>query len=292
MPNSGILLVDKPMDMTSHDLVNIARKVFHTKKIGHTGTLDPDATGVMVLCINQATRLNEYLTADDKRYQVTIKFGEETDTQDISGTVVKTASLPTLDRQAFEAMLETFVGEQLQTPPLYSAIKKDGKPLYKYARAGIDVGELPQRAVTIYGIDCLAYDGKTAVINVHCSKGTYIRTLCQDIGRRAESAACMSALRRETVGDFSLENCLSVEALKASDHPYELLLPMNEVLDMPELIIPDQATLTKIFNGNQVGLQAENACADEMIKATYEGQLIAVGKQVGDMFQPKKVFQQ
>ena len=131
MPNSGVLLIDKPTEMTSHDLVNIARKVFQTKKIGHNGTLDPDATGVMVLCVGQATRLNEYLTADDKRYRATLRFGTETDTQDSSGNVVATCALPTQDEAGFRDVLTRFVGKQEQTPPLYSAIKKDGKSSFK-----------------------------------------------------------------------------------------------------------------------------------------------------------------
>ena len=145
MPNSGVLLIDKPTEMTSHDLVNIARKVFQTKKIGHNGTLDPDATGVMVLCVGQATRLNEYLTADDKRYRATLRFGTETDTQDSSGNVVATCALPTQDEAGFRDVLTRFVGKQEQTPPLYSAIKKDGKPLYRYAREGVAVDDIQAR---------------------------------------------------------------------------------------------------------------------------------------------------
>lgn len=205
MPNSGVLLIDKPTEMTSHDLVNIARKVFQTKKIGHNGTLDPDATGVMVLCVGQATRLNEYFTADDKRYRATLRFGTETDTQDSSGNVVATCALPTMDEAGFRDVLTRFVGKQEQTPPLYSAIKKDGKPLYRYAREGVAVDDIPKREIEIYALECLSYNNEEAVIDVHCSKGTYIRTLCQDIARACGSCGCMSALRRTAAGAFTLD---------------------------------------------------------------------------------------
>ena len=203
MPNSGVLLIDKPTEMTSHDLVNIARKVFQTKKIGHNGTLDPDATGVMVLCVGQATRLNEYLTADDKRYRATLRFGTETDTQDSSGNVVATCALPTMDEAGFRDVLTRFVGKQEQTPPLYSAIKKDGKPLYRYAREGLAVDDIPKREIEIYALECLSYNDEEAVIDVHCSKGTYIRTLLEDIADALGQKGTMSALRRTCAGLYT-----------------------------------------------------------------------------------------
>ena len=260
MPNSGVLLIDKPTEMTSHDLVNIARKVFQTKKIGHNGTLDPDATGVMVLCVGQATRLNEYLTADDKRYRATLRFGTETDTQDSSGNVVATCALPTLDEAGFRDVLTRFVGKQEQTPPLYSAIKKDGKPLYRYAREGLAVDDIPKREIEIYALECLSYNNEEAVIDVHCSKGTYIRTLCQDIARACGSCGCMSALRRTAAGAFTLDACLSIEALRASADPYALLLPMSEALTLPQLAITSAAQRDDLMNGRRVRVAPDASC--------------------------------
>lgn len=293
MPNSGILLVDKPTDMTSHDLVNIARKVFHTKKVGHNGTLDPDATGVMVLCINQATRLNEYLVADDKFYRATIKFGQETNTQDISGEVTKECALPLADIDGFKDILKTFVGEQEQTPPMYSAIKKDGKPLYKYAREGIDIGELPKRHIEVFSINCVSYTSEEAVIDVHCSKGTYIRTLCQDIARALGSCGCMSALRRTKAGAFGIENCHSVEALRNAESPYDLLMPMVQAVPFPKYVISSEHIFKDLMNGKKIPFDGDDIDALEdgnFCQAVYQDELVAIGRYENNMFVPKKVF--
>ena len=292
MPNSGVLLIDKPTEMTSHDLVNIARKVFQTKKIGHNGTLDPDATGVMVLCVGQATRLNEYLTADDKRYRATLRFGTETDTQDSSGNVVATCALPTQDEAGFRDVLTRFVGKQEQTPPLYSAIKKDGKPLYRYAREGLAVDDIPNREIEIYALECLSYNGEEAVIDVHCSKGTYIRTLCQDIARACGSCGCMSALRRTAAGAFTLDACLSVEALRESTDPYALLLPMSEALTLPQLAITSAAERDDLMNGRRVRVAPDASCnaTEGWVQAVQDGELLAIGHIEAGAFIPKKVF--
>ena len=283
MPNSGVLLIDKPTEMTSHDLVNIARKVFQTKKIGHNGTLDPDATGVMVLCVGQATRLNEYLTADDKRYRATLRFG---------GNVVATCALPTMDEAGFRDVLTRFVGKQEQTPPLYSAIKKDGKPLYRYAREGLAVDDIPKREIEIYALECLSYNDEEAVIDVHCSKGTYIRTLCQDIARACGSCGCMSALRRTAAGAFTLDACLSVEALRESADPYALLLPMSEALTLPQLAITSAAQRDDLMNGRRVRVAPDASCnaAEGWVQAVQDGELLAIGHIEAGAFIPKKVF--
>ena len=292
MPKSGILLVDKPGGMTSHDLVNIARKTFHTKKIGHNGTLDPDAPGVMVLCVGQATRLNEYLTADDKRYRAVLSFGQETDTQDASGQVTRTCALPDMDEAAFTQILTRFIGVQEQQPPMYSAIKKNGKPLYQYAREGKDVADVPTRQIEIYDLQCLVYDGKTATMDIHCSKGTYIRTLCQDIARACGSCGHMSALRRTAAGTFRLEHCLSVEALRASDDPYALLLPMADALDLAKITLTQVSDKMALWNGKRIRLNGEKppVSASEWVQAVYEGELLAIGQIKGNDFVPKKVF--
>lgn len=293
MPNSGILLIDKPSDMTSHDLVNIARKVFNTKKVGHNGTLDPDATGVMVLCIGQATRLNEYLVADNKVYQATLTFGNETDTQDISGKIIATCDFPELTESEFKNILKGYIGVQEQTPPMYSAIKKNGKPLYQYAREGKKIDELPKRKIEIFDIQCLSYDGNVATFIVHCSKGTYIRTLCQDIARDCGSCGCMSKLRRIQVGNFSLEQCVNVDDLRASDDPYALLMPMSEALDFPQVHIMQEDLKMDLQNGKRIPLsrcQVDDFDSN-WYQAVMDEELLAVGRIENDDFVPKKVFQ-
>ena len=169
----GIVNVMKPAGMTSHDVVAKLRRVYHTKKVGHTGTLDPDAIGVLPICVGQATRLVEYFTEKDKTYKVIMKFGNETTTQDSSGEVTITTELPTLSKAEFCAVTEQFIGEIQQVPPMYSAIKKDGQPLYKLAREGVEV-EIEPRPVTIHGIKVLMYNKESAMLEVHCGKGTYI----------------------------------------------------------------------------------------------------------------------
>lgn len=293
MPNSGILLIDKPSDMTSHDLVNITRKVFNTKKVGHNGTLDPDATGVMVLCIGQATRLNEYLVADNKVYQATLTFGNETDTQDISGKIIATCDLPELTESEFKNILKGYIGVQEQTPPMYSAIKKNGKPLYQYAREGKKIDEIPKRKIEIFDIQCLSYDGNVATFIVHCSKGTYIRTLCQDIARDCGSCGCMSKLRRIQVGNFSLEQCVNVDDLRASDDPYALLMPMSEALDFPQVHIMQEDLKMDLQNGKRIPLsrcQVDDFDSN-WYQAVMDEELLAVGRIENDDFVPKKVFQ-
>lgn len=294
MPNSGILLIDKPTDMTSHDLVNIARKIFKTKKIGHNGTLDPDATGVMVLCIGQATRLNEYLSADNKRYRATLIFGNETDTQDISGKVTATCSLPELTEVEFCDILSGFIGVQEQTPPLYSAIKKNGKPLYQYAREGDVIPDIPKRTIEVYSIRCISFDNSKAVIDIHCSKGTYIRTLCQDIARACGSCGCMSELRRTAAGEFSLEQCIEIETLRQSQDPYTLLMPMSTALSFPKIYIETDALRTDLMNGKRLNLsQCHVDTLDvkgEWFQAVYQDDLLSIGKIEDGCFVPKKVF--
>ncbi|MEE0511947.1 MAG: tRNA pseudouridine(55) synthase TruB [Peptococcaceae bacterium] len=294
MSNSGILLVDKPANMTSHDLVNIARKVFNTKKIGHNGTLDPDATGVMVLCIGQATRLNEYLSADDKHYRATLVFGNETDTQDSSGKVTLSCSLPELTENEFSDILRKFLGPQEQTPPVYSAIKKNGKPLYQYAREGEVVLDIPKRKIEIYSIQCLSFDNTKAIIDIHCSKGTYIRTLCQDIARACGSCGCMSELCRTAAGEFSLDQCIEINTLRQAKDPYSLLIPMSTVLPFPKIYIETDAARADLMNGKRLDLSRCNIDKldrnGEWFQAVYQDNLLSVGKIEENCFIPKKVF--
>ena len=288
----GIVNVMKPAGMTSHDVVAKLRRVYHTKKVGHTGTLDPDAVGVLPICIGQATRLVEYFTEKDKTYKVIMKFGAETNTQDASGEVTITTELPTLTKAEFCAVTEQFLGEIQQVPPMYSAIKKDGQPLYKLARQGVEV-EVEARPVMIHGIKVLMYNKESAMLEVHCGKGTYIRTLCQDIARACGSSAHMTYLMRLSSGIFSIADAVPLARLEQSEAPEQFLQDMNACLEgMPAVTVRDSKMMERIING--LSQKAEGASELEegtVCRAvTADGKLLAIGTIQAQAFQPNKVF--
>ena len=288
----GIVNVMKPAGMTSHDVVAKLRRVYHTKKVGHTGTLDPDAIGVLPICVGQATRLVEYFTEKDKTYKVMMKFGNETTTQDSSGEVTITTELPTLSKTEFCAVTEQFIGEIQQVPPMYSAIKKDGQPLYKLAREGVEV-EIAPRPVMIYGIKVLMYNKESAMLEVHCGKGTYIRTLCQDLARACGSSAHMTYLMRLSSGDFTIADAVPLARLEQSDTPEQFLQDMNACLHaMPALTITDTKMVSRIVNGlSQKAPGAESLPEGTVCRAvTQDGVLLAIGTIINQAFQPNKVF--
>ena len=221
---NGIVIVDKEKGYTSHDVVNVIRKIFQTRKVGHTGTLDPDATGVLPICIGKGTKVCDMLTFSDKEYVARVRLGVETDTQDISGEVIKESPV-NVSLEELENTKEKFVGDIMQIPPMYSAIKIGGKKLCDLARKGIEVERKP-RPVTIYSIDISDFDGKEFDMRVACSKGTYIRTLCHDIGKTLGCGAVMTQLRRTKASIFSIENAHTLESLKKRQEDGTL----NEVL--------------------------------------------------------------
>ena len=292
MANDGVVNILKPAGMTSHDVVAKVRRIYQTKKVGHTGTLDPEAVGVLPICVGQATRLVEYLTEKDKRYRVLLKFGRETDTQDATGNVIKETGICTLEREAFAELLGQFVGEIEQVPPMYSAIKKDGQPLYKLARQGIAV-EVAPRTVTIHEIKLLMYNGESAMLEVHCGKGTYIRTLCQDLGRACGSSAYMTYLMRTASGSFGIDRAVTLAQLEQSEHPEQFLLDMNSSLvDMPALTVTSPAMQDRIQNGLEQRIPGAAEQPDGTIcrALSQDGQLLAIGCSKGAYFQPNKVF--
>lgn len=288
----GIVNVLKPAGMTSHDVVARLRKIYHTRKVGHTGTLDPDAVGVLPVCIGQATRLVEYLTDKEKTYKTMLKFGHETNTQDASGEITASTALPALSREAFCAVTRQFVGEIQQIPPMYSAIKKDGQPLYKLARQGLTVAVEP-RSVMIYEINVLLYNQEGAMLEVRCGKGTYIRTLCQDLGRACGSSAYMTYLMRTASGSFGIDRAVTLAQLEQSDHPEQFLLDMNSSLvDMPALTVTSPAMQDRIQNGLEQRIPGAAEQPDGTIcrALSQDGQLLAIGCSKGAYFQPNKVF--
>ena len=236
----GILALYKERGMTSNDAVFKCRKLFKTRRVGHSGTLDPNVDGVLPICVGKATKVVNYLMDSGKVYMGQIILGFATETEDLDGAVVEQQRLvrPFSDQEIDQAM-QALCGDLIQIPPMYSALKRDGKPLYEYARAGIELERAP-RQITIYRIELLSLNGTQAEIDVACSKGTYIRTLAQDIGRALGCYAHLAALRRTHVGPFSLERAVALDALQAMPDPKQALLALNE---LPEGLLPSTLTL-------------------------------------------------
>ena len=212
-PDSGILLVDKPKEWTSHDVVNLIRRRFNVKKVGHCGTLDPAATGLLVIVLGKATKLSQKLSADDKTYEADMLLGTETDSQDLDGTITAENDWSSVTEKQIRKTCEGFIGEQLQVPPMVSAKKVGGKRLYKLAREGKVVEREPVKIV-ISSFEITGIQLPHVKYTVSCSKGTYVRTLCFDIGRLLECGAVLAGLRRTKCGMFSIANSTSVEKIK------------------------------------------------------------------------------
>ena len=220
----GIVIVDKPQGWTSQDVVSKLRGVFRTRRIGHGGTLDPMATGVLPVFVGRATRGVEFFEHAEKIYGAELLLGTITDTEDVTGTVLETRPV-SVSREQLEEVLSRFRGEISQIPPMYSAIKINGQKLYDLARKGQEVERKP-RKITIFSLECLDFDGSTARLRVHCSKGTYIRTLCKDIGEALGCGGCMAALRRVQAGDYNLSQAVTLETLTGRENPEKYLLPV------------------------------------------------------------------
>jgi tRNA pseudouridine55 synthase len=246
---SGILIVDKPAGWTSMDVCAKLRGVFHEKRVGHGGTLDPMATGVLPVFIGRATRAVEFAEKSDKEYIADLKLGVITNTQDTSGEVLEERPAQ-VSREQLEAALEKFRGDILQVPPMYSAIKINGKKLYELARKGREV-ERPARAVTIKALEILDKQGDGLyTIRVRCTKGTYIRTLCHDIGQTLGCGGCMASLRRTMAAGFTLEDAVSLEQIRTEADPASLLLPVDCLFaGRPVLVLKSAEAEKKIRNG-------------------------------------------
>jgi tRNA pseudouridine55 synthase len=210
---NGVLVIDKPRGCTSFDVVQRVRRALGTKKAGHTGTLDPMATGVLPVCVGLATRIAGHITLGDKAYDAELRLGAETDTLDADGQVVAEAEVPPLDEAQVEAALARFRGTFLQTPPMYSAVKVGGKRLYELAREGLEV-ERPAREVTVHQLELLGLQGDRLLLHVRCSKGFFVRTLAQGLGRALGTLAHLTALRRTASGPFTLLQALPLEQLE------------------------------------------------------------------------------
>ena len=265
----GVILVNKPKGITSRDAVNKLCKLFNTKKIGHTGTLDPIAEGAMLVCIGKATKLVEILTSEDKEYVATVKLGILTDTLDTDGNIIEERNL-SINKEKLIEVLNSFVGEYDQEVPIYSAVKIDGKKLYEYAREGKNV-ELPKRKVKIYNIELLELNDEEYIFKVKVSKGTYIRSLINDINNKLGIIGSMSSLIRTKQGKYNIEDSYTLDDIK--NNKYKILSITDIVKDENSVII-DDTLFEKIRNGSII----DNIYQKDMVNFIYKDEVIAIYK--------------
>lgn len=249
---SGILLIDKPLGFTSHDLVAKLRGILKEKRIGHAGTLDPMASGLMLCLIRRGTRASQFAEKEEKSYVFSVRFGFQTNSFDLAGEVIKDEKV-SLSEEEVKKALESFLGESEQTPPIFSAIKVNGKPLYKYAREGRKV-EVKPRKIFINEIELLGKEEDDYKIRVSCSKGTYIRSLAMDIGKSLGTVATVTKLRRKSIGEFKVEDAIGID--EASEMDIEALnnriLPIDILFsEYPEIILDSEET-RRVKNGNEI----------------------------------------
>ena len=276
----GIILVNKPKGITSRDVVNEIVKKFHTKRVGHTGTLDPIATGLMIICINKGCKLVPLLTNHDKTYIATVKLGIKTDTYDVTGKVIEENNNYNLSKEDLIRTLNSFIGSYMQEVPIYSSIKVNGKKLYEYARSNLPV-ELPKHLVNIYSIELLDYNGDTFSFKVSVSKGTYIRSLINDIGNKLSIPMAMQDLNRITVGDFNIDKSKSLEDINESD-----IIPIKDIFNMKKVIVDDEVLLKKITNGNKL----DDIYNEDYIMFINNNKCIAIYKKEDNYLKVDNVF--
>ena len=289
---SGVLVVDKPVGLTSHDVVQIIRRGTSIRRAGHTGTLDPRASGVLVVLLGPAVRLSEYVSASDKRYQATIRLGSSTDTFDAEGRITSSASVDNISEDQFEEILDQYVGEIEQVPPPYSAIKVGGRKAYEMAREGEEVN-LEPRVIQVYSLELLEWDPPEAVVDVFCSSGTYVRSLANDLGNALGVGAHLVGLRRTKSGRFTLRDAVPLrrlqEAFVAGDW-YKYLIPAAEALADWPMIELDADQVELIRHGHRV--PADSASTGWARGVSEQGDLVALLEVDEELreWQPRKVF--
>ena len=287
---NGILLIDKPPLWTSNDVVSKLKGVLKERRIGHSGTLDPLATGLLAVFAGRATRAVSFAESHDKRYTAGLRLGLRTDTQDISGNVISQEQTDIQDEE-LDRVLSCFVGEIEQTPPMYSAVRVNGKRLYELARKGIEDERIP-RKITVYSIERKGRESGDIVLDIKCSKGTYIRTLCSDIGERLGCGACMSALRRTEAGMFSVENAYTLdEVIREAEigDVSSLLLPTETIFSEYERITVSASAEAKVRNGNPVSFSAPDGTYRVF---SQQGEFLALGRcEAGIMKTIKSFFE-
>jgi tRNA pseudouridine55 synthase len=280
----GVLIVKKEAGWTSHDVVAKVRGLLGGVKVGHAGTLDPAATGVLPVLVGRATRVAEYLVDWDKEYRAVLRLGETTDTQDATGTVLTQVDASTVTEEALRDTIDQFRGPQRQLPPMYSAVKVGGRPLYKAARAGKTV-EREERLIVIHELEILSIDGRDVTMTVVCSKGTYIRTLCADIGQALGVGGHLHALERRRVGPLSIDQALTVDQIAAQVAIGTLrqhLITLDQILErLPALVVTDEQA-ERVLHGcavSPVGV-GQLPCLPEPVSVRLKdegGRLLAIG---------------
>lgn len=288
MPDTpfGFLNINKPLNMTSHDVVNRVRRAFGIKKVGHAGTLDPLATGVLVICVGGATRLSEYVMHQTKVYRAHVRLGITTKTDDAEGDVVETHDAAHITRAQLESVLPQFTGDIQQNPPIYSAIKRGGRKLYELARAGEDV-EIEPRAVRIDNLTIADWMPPECVLDVTCGSGTYIRSLARDIGEALGVGAHLSGLERTRSGQFTVDKAVSLEALAENPQQY-LILPRDALVDYSTVTL-DAAAVEDVTHGRFI----DGAdMPDDALTFAYDeaGDFIAILSARRGKWKPHKVF--
>ena len=302
---NGVLLINKPPDLTSHDVVLQIRKVFHTRKVGHAGTLDPFATGLLILCLGEATKIVRYLVDCDKEYVAVMKLGETTDTQDYTGQVVEQKAVPALIQIELAQVFTCFVGEIAQTPPMYSARRVQGKRLYQLAREGKTV-ERQTRSVTITALEILECTPPYIRFRVICSKGTYIRVLAHDIGQTLGCGAHLVELERTRIGQFSLQEACSLEQLSSMSQDHDRgnsLLSIDQALTFFPSATLDETVAKRLAHGTRIYQRTQEhghlADHEELVRVyNPSGKFIALARtavlcpddEMQRQFQPVKVF--
>lgn len=301
----GVLNIRKPEGPTSHDIVSEVRRIFGLRRVGHAGTLDPIATGVLIVCLGKATRIVEYLMGQPKEYRARMVLGVTTDTQDSTGVVTSERDASAVTREMLEQAAARFVGEIEQVPPMVSALKHQGKPLYKLAREGKTIDRAPRR-VTIHSIDVLAFSQPSTLSSqplpfadllVRCTSGTYIRALCADIGEALGCGAHMSALERTRVGRFTVEDGVTLDDLReaqSSGGLEDLLLSIDEALtDMPSAVV-QASDVARLLNGSTIAAEASAGEGATARILAPDGSLLAIGSvqhtNEGVMVKPHKVL--
>lgn len=276
-PVDGVLLLDKPVGLSSNDALMKAKRVFNAKKAGHTGTLDPFATGLLPLCFGEATKFSQDLLEADKTYEATVHLGIMTTTGDTEGEVIEERSVD-VTREQIEAALARFRGPIFQVPPMYSALKRDGKALYEYAREGITL-EREARPVTIHGLSLVAYEAPHLKILVTCSKGTYVRVLGEDIGAALGCGAHLNALRRVQVGSLTTERMITLEDLQAHPDPLSLLAPVDALLSSFPSVELTPELAKRFLNGQRLALGKEAVTVPSelgRVRVYHDGRLLGM----------------
>jgi tRNA pseudouridine55 synthase len=271
----GVLLLDKPVGLSSNDALIRAKRVMNAKKAGHTGTLDPFATGLLPLCFGEATKFSQDLLEADKTYDATVHLGIMTNTGDTEGETIETRAVDVTLEQ-IEAALARFRGPILQVPPMYSALKRDGKALYEYAREGITL-EREARPVTIHGLELIGYEAPMLKIRVTCSKGTYVRVLGEDIGAALGCGAHLNALRRIQVGALTAETMITLDALQAHAEPLSLLAPVDALLSSFPSVELTPELAKRFLNGQRLALGKEAVMVPQAlgrVRVYHEGKLL------------------